>query len=208
MHSPTLQLVSSTHFCKGGDVDIDPSVAIAPGVVIRSESGSRIIVSAGVCIGAGAIIQAYHGDLLLEDGVNLGAGTLILGHGRIGANVCVGSAATVINPALEPNQVIASGALIGDLSRCIPDSQATSESSEKATVGSPQRDSQVAAQTGEVNHSSSEQTRHDQNGASAPAADQPANLSQVYGRRQIDQLLITLFPHRQPLNPPIPPDSS
>ena len=68
MHLPDLQLISDTHFCKGGDVEIDPSAAIAPGVVIRAESGSRITVSPGVCIGAGSVIHAYQGDLLLEAG--------------------------------------------------------------------------------------------------------------------------------------------
>ena len=218
MHPPALQLVSSTHFCKGGDVEIDPGAAIAPGVVIRAEPGSRIIISAGVCIGAGSIIRAYRGNLLLEVGVSLGAGALILGFGRIGANTCVGAAATLINPAIAANQAIAPNSLMGDLSRRLPnsqtDSQTDSQTSVAATIESPASQPEATTQAITANPSPEQpqpkqQPAVDQNGASAaPVPGQPANLSQVYGRRQIDQLLITLFPHRQPLNSPLPPDSS
>lgn len=213
MHPPALQLISSTHFCKGGDVKIDPGAAIAPGVVIRAEPGSRIIVSQGVCIGSGSIIQAYRGDLLLEAGVNLGAGTLILGHGHIGANACVGSAATLIDPAIAANQVIAPNTLIGDTSRHLPNAQTAAQITENSPVESPQSEAEAVNQNmtdanPSLDQSSPDQANTDQNGASAPAPVQSANLAQVYGRRQIDQLLITLFPHRQPLNSEFPPDSS
>ena len=219
MHPASLQLTSFTHFCKGGDVGIDPGAAIAPGVVIRAEPGSRIIVSPGVCIGSGVIIHAYRGNLLLEVGVSLGAGALVLGHGHIGANTCVGPAATLIDPAIAPNQVIAPNALIGDLSRRLPDPQASAQAVENSqavkdtTVESRQSEPEETNQAVTDANFSPEQSNPDptdtpQNGAAASAPDKPANLSQVYGRRQIDQLLITLFPHRKPLNPPFSPDSS
>ncbi|MDJ0706355.1 MAG: hypothetical protein QNJ46_24050 [Leptolyngbyaceae cyanobacterium MO_188.B28] len=274
MHLSDLQLISDTHFCQGVDVEIDSSAAIAPGVVIRAESGGRITVSAGVCIGAGSVIQAYGGELLLEAGVSLGAGALVLGRGRIGANTCVGSAATVINPAIAANQVIAPGALIGDTSRrpenfltaaqSLEDSatesleaaslqsdspEAKKFQSESPHIGSqsdspednnyledhqakpdanPSSNSVTPNQTAPDQNGASAQTSKqaasEQNGAATPISEQPAasdqndadppssrqatNFSQVYGRQHIDQLLVALFPHRQPLNSPQSPDSS
>ena len=225
---------------------------------------------------------------------------MVLGQGRIGTNTCVGSAATLINPALAADQVIAPGSLTGDTSRAFTDtpiaaqslghssvespqtgnpqaggsqsessqaegSQSESSPSESSQVGSspsespqanPQSHSPVVSpaktnpgpnqpplgqtdseqsgvsataaektdseqsgvsataaeetdseQSG-VSATAAEETDSEQNGASAPAPGQSTNFSQVYGRRQIDQLLVALFPHRQPLNSPFPPDSS
>ena len=41
-----------------GNVSIDPSAAIAPGVLLQAEENSRITIGAGVCIGAGTIVHA------------------------------------------------------------------------------------------------------------------------------------------------------
>ena len=268
MHSPDLHLTSDTHYCKGDNVKIDPSAAIAPGVVIRAESGSLITVSPGVCIGAGSVIHAHRGDLLIEEGVSIGAGVLVLGQGCIGSNACVGSGATLINPAIAAEQVIAAGALIGDTSRrpenfssAPPTSdnlaaerpEAASPWDEPPKVNnfhpeSPQVDLQsdspevnqaktdgnsnsnpvtpdptvsdrndlsaptsenAASGQGDVTTPASDQSAApDQNGASPRSPGQSTNFSQVYGRQQIDQLLVALFPHRQPLNSPHSPDSS
>jgi carbon dioxide concentrating mechanism protein CcmN len=57
------------------------------------------------------------GILEIEAGANLGAGFLMVGEGKIGANACIGSATTVFNCSVAPGQVIPPGAILGDTSR-------------------------------------------------------------------------------------------
>ncbi len=80
-----------------GEVTIDPSAAIAPGVLLQASPNSRIIIGAGACIGLGSILHAYEGTLEVEAGANLGAGVLVVGKGKIGANACIGSTTTILN---------------------------------------------------------------------------------------------------------------
>ena len=100
-----------------GDVTIDPSAAIAPGVVLRAEPDAQIVIGAGVCIGKEAILHAYEGILEIETGAILGAKVLVVGAGKIGENACIGSETTLLAIAIEPKQVIPPGSLIGDKSR-------------------------------------------------------------------------------------------
>ncbi|MEH2024325.1 transferase [Nostoc sp.] len=102
-----------------GEVTIHPSAVLAPGVILQAAVNSKIIIGAGVCIGMGAILQVHEGTLEVEAGANLGAGFLMIGKGKIGANACIGSATTVFNYSVEPGQVVAPGSILGDTSRQI-----------------------------------------------------------------------------------------
>jgi carbon dioxide concentrating mechanism protein CcmN len=102
-----------------GDVSIDESAAIAPGVILRADPNSRIIISRGVCIGMGCILHARDGTLEIEPGAILGAGVLIIGRGKIGQNACIGSASTIFNASITRSQLLPAGSLIGDTSRPI-----------------------------------------------------------------------------------------
>jgi carbon dioxide concentrating mechanism protein CcmN len=102
-----------------GEVTIHPSAVLAPGVILQAAVNSKIIIGPGVCIGMGAILQVHEGTLEVEAGANLGAGFLMVGKGKIGANACIGSATTVFNYSVEPGQVIAPGSILGDTSRQI-----------------------------------------------------------------------------------------
>ena len=53
MEPSPLHFVSHTHYYRGGDVVIDASAAIAPGVVFRAASNAEIRIGPGVCVGAG-----------------------------------------------------------------------------------------------------------------------------------------------------------
>ncbi|NEQ27163.1 MAG: hypothetical protein F6K28_50785, partial [Microcoleus sp. SIO2G3] len=105
------------HFCVSGDVSIAPSASIAPGVLLQADPGSRLVIGADVCIGAGSVVQAHQGMLEIASGATLGAEVLIVGKGCIGANSCIGARATVWNTDIAPDQVVASGALIGEMGR-------------------------------------------------------------------------------------------
>ncbi|TVU54285.1 MAG: carbon dioxide concentrating mechanism protein, partial [Arthrospira sp. PLM2.Bin9] len=100
-----------------GDVTIDPSVAIAPGVVITAAPDSQIAIAPGVCIGMGTIIHADQGILEIDKGVCIGNTVLIVGAGKIGSLACIGSESTLINSDIPSQHVVASGSLIGDQSR-------------------------------------------------------------------------------------------
>ncbi len=106
-------LISSTHYCVVGDVTIDNSAAIAPGVVLQAASDSRIIIEKGVCIAAGVCIQSRSGILTLSTGVSLGANVLVIGNGTIGANACISPGSTVINPSVAAEAILPPASLIG-----------------------------------------------------------------------------------------------
>jgi carbon dioxide concentrating mechanism protein CcmN len=107
--------VVSVHIC--GNVSIDPSAVIAPGVLLQAEVNSQIKIAAGVCIGAGTIVQAAGGNLYIEAGVCIGRGVLIVGNGSIDRDACIGAGTTAIDPHIEVGAVIPPNSLIGDRSR-------------------------------------------------------------------------------------------
>ncbi|MGC1306326.1 MAG: hypothetical protein WA885_03795 [Phormidesmis sp.] len=105
--------VSLTHYCVMGDVTIDDSAAIAPGVVLQASAGSRIVVGKGVCLAAGVCIQSRAGVLTILNGVSLGANVLVIGKGTIGANACVSPGSTLINPTIETGAILPPATLLG-----------------------------------------------------------------------------------------------
>ncbi|WP_310428330.1 hypothetical protein [Chamaesiphon sp. VAR_48_metabat_135_sub] len=100
-----------------GNVSIDPTAAIAPGVLLQAEENSRITIGAGVCIGAGTIVHASGGNIEIGAGVCIGRAVLIVGSGSIERNVCIGAGSTVINPKIEDGDVVPTHSILGDSSR-------------------------------------------------------------------------------------------
>ncbi|MFS0513485.1 transferase [Nostoc sp. UIC 10607] len=125
-----------------GEVTIHPSAVLAPGVILQAAVNSKIIIGPGVCIGMGAILQVHEGTLEVEAGANLGAGFLMVGKGKIGANACIGSATTVFNYSVEPGQVIAPGSILGDTSRQIAQTMQPepSTNNQTPTSATPQKE--------------------------------------------------------------------
>lgn len=133
MHLPPLPSITNSHVIVTGDVSIDKSAAIAPGVILQADPDSRIIIAAGVCIGMGAILHAHKGTLEIDPGAILGAGVLIVGVGKIGANACIGAATTIWNSSVDSWQVLPAGSLVGDTGRKIADIADNSPLPPKAT---------------------------------------------------------------------------
>lgn len=96
-----------------GDVTIDESAAIAPGVVLQAASGSRIVVGRGACLAAGVCLQSRSGVLTISAGVSLGASVLVIGKGTIGTNACVSPGSTLINPSVAADAILPPDTLIG-----------------------------------------------------------------------------------------------
>ncbi len=163
-----------------GRVTVHPSVAIAPTALLQAEPGSHLILAAGVCVGAGAVLHAYGGTLEIESGVSLGAAILLIGSGKIGANACVGSMVTMINPAIAPGDVIAAGTLLGD------DSRAIEPPPKPSAKPAPEP---LSAQNGAGSNGKLE----------AHTPDSPAEhgTQPVTGKAALNELMTALFPHRQ-----------
>ncbi|WGV26520.1 transferase [Halotia branconii] len=121
MSVPPLRLSNNFDSYISGEVIIHPSAVLAPGVILQAAVNSKIVIGPGVCIGMGSIIQADTGTLEVEAGANLGAGFLMVGKGKIGANACIGSATTVFNYSVAAGVVIPPGSILGDTSRQIDD---------------------------------------------------------------------------------------
>jgi len=103
--------------CIDGEVSIDPSAVVAPGVVLIANPQSQIVIGAGACIGMGVVLHADGGSLRVEEGAILGAGVLMVGSGTIGARACVGPVSTVFNCSVKSEEVVAPGSLLGDRGR-------------------------------------------------------------------------------------------
>ncbi|MEM8503078.1 MAG: hypothetical protein AAF716_08000 [Cyanobacteria bacterium P01_D01_bin.1] len=111
LHQPP-RSVSDTHYCVVGDVTVDSTAAIAPGVVLQAPTGSRIIIEKGACLAGGVCIQSRQGILKIGAGASLGANVLIIGQGIIGANACVSPSSTLVNPQIEQSAIVPPCSLI------------------------------------------------------------------------------------------------
>lgn len=184
---PLLRLSDKFDPYISGEVNIDPSAVIAPGVILQAGLNSKIIIGPGVCVGMGSILQVSHGILEIEMGANLGAGFLMVGEGKIGANACIGAGTTVFNDSVAAQQVIPAGSILGDSSR----QQSTSPPS-------PTPKSQSPPET-ESSSTESQETSDGKPHSRDPTESHPLG-TQIYGQGSINRLLSTLFPHRQSLS--------
>ncbi|MDV2996302.1 MAG: hypothetical protein N4J56_005956 [Chroococcidiopsis sp. SAG 2025] len=185
-----------------GEVIIDRTAAIAPGVVFHADPNSKIIIAAGVCIGMGVVLHAHDGNVEIETGVNLGAGVLVVGKATIGANACVGAATTVFNCSVAPKQVIPPGSLLGDTSRHLTvDSTVEVEEAPTPPTDATQPSPPTSATLGATPESNGQMAGSAQ---SQLEPTQPSGDRIVYGKASITRLMATLFPHSQSLNQPSP----
>lgn len=125
MHGPFPPAVNRSDIYISGDVTIEERVIIGPGVVLQATPGSRLIVRAGVCLGAGAVLHAHEGLLEIQADAIVGARSLIVGTGTVGASACLGAESTVLSPDIAPQQSIANGALVDAPSKPAPKAQSS-----------------------------------------------------------------------------------
>ena len=192
-----------------GDVVVNEGAAIAPGAILQADPGSRISIAAGACIGMGVILHAREGTLEIEAGVILGAGVLVVGAGKIGANACIGAGTTLIDPCIDKMQIMPAGSLIGDTSR-----QAAAEATAAAPTAAPTSPETPEATTPPVDRpieppepaptppqTPPETAADPPQSTSADPPPQPGETPTIlYGQAHINRLLGTLFPHRQAFN--------
>jgi carbon dioxide concentrating mechanism protein CcmN len=113
----SLPATGHTEVYVNGDVIIDKTAAIAPGVILQATANGRIVIKAGACIGMGTVLTANQGTIEVGEGAVLGAGVLIVGSGKVGDRACIGSASTLIATSVQEAELVAPGSLLGDTSR-------------------------------------------------------------------------------------------
>lgn len=229
MKLPPLQPFDRVQTFVSGDVTIDPSAAIAPGVLMAAGANSRIIIGAGVCIGMGSILEAREGTLEIEAGAVLGAGVLVMGQVKIGANACIGCATTIFNSAIAPKQVVPPASLIGDSSRRIWETPPQQTAHNSASNSTPKKNTlptiEILPYTNKVKEASVNRGKSDEpvftsnhkpttkESSAQPISPPPPTPSQpdssqltpapaIYGQVHLNQLIGTLFPHKKSLNRP------
>ncbi|MEG4230716.1 carbon dioxide concentrating mechanism protein [Microcoleus sp. Pol11C3] len=209
MYLSPLQLSSNSQILMSGDVVVNEGAAIAPGVILQADPGSRILIAAGACIGMGVILHAREGTLEIAAGVILGAGVLVVGAGTIGENACIGAATTLINPCIDKMQIMPAGSLMGDTSR----QAAAEEATATAPTAAPTSPETPEATTPPVDRpieppqpaptppQTAPETAPDPPESTAAEPPQPGETPTIlYGQAHINRLLGTLFPHRQAFN--------
>ncbi|PNW36047.1 UNVERIFIED_CONTAM: transferase [Euhalothece sp. KZN 001] len=199
-----------------GEVDIDETATIAPGVILQATDQGRIIIKAGACLGMGTVLTANAGSIEIGEGAILGAGVLVVGYGKIGDQACVGTASTLIQTSVAAMTVIPPGSLFGD------DSRQGNPSPEETPAPSPNPTpenngshadevtfnnnldppSSFTSPPAESNGSDSdEQEAVNQNSnspeeTSSSQKQSPSNTT-IYGQTHIERLMVTLFPHKE-----------
>ncbi|MBW4472474.1 MAG: hypothetical protein KME45_19190 [Stenomitos rutilans HA7619-LM2] len=183
MYVPSLQPVTSDHFCVSGDVTIHPTAVIAAGVLLQADPGSCIRIGAGACLGMGTVLHAHQGTLEVEAEATIGAGVLIIGEGKIGASACIGAASTIWNHSIDRGEMVPPLSLLG-----MPDHAMTvAAESPNPPPASPVPVAQQEPPNGTVETALSQPTAEIQLSFSTP----------VYGQENLNRLLSTLLPHRQ-----------
>ncbi|HEY9874974.1 MAG TPA: hypothetical protein V6D12_16170 [Candidatus Obscuribacterales bacterium] len=203
MHLPLLPAISNSDVYVTGDVSIDASAAIAPGVIIQAEPDSKIIIAAGVCIGMGAILHAHKGTLEVESGAILGAGVLVVGKCKIGNNACIGSATTIWNTSIEPWQVVPPASLLGDTGRQVAETSAPVADEMPTTEAATPENGQSLQENGKHSGSPTPQETTSEEAPTQKDAElsPPAAGNPIYGQANLNRLMLTLFPHNKSLNP-------
>ena len=196
MQSPPLQLipVSTTHYYVSGDVTIHAGAAIAPGVLLQADVGSRIVIHQSACVGLGSVIHARGGAIELDEGVIIGAGVLLVGNVVIGDRACVGSGTTVMNRAIERMSIVPPGSLIVN---------ENNQPEQHKVVEDPGLTEDVWQENG-----SKPQAVVQTNGAKPTVEPQesdeiesPASQNgQVYGQEYVNRLLGKMFPNQRSFN--------
>jgi len=213
MYLSPLQLSSNSQILMSGDVVVNEGAAIAPGVILQAEPGSRISIAAGACIGLGVILHAREGTLEIGAGVILGAGVLVVGAGKIGANACIGTGTTLIDPCIDQMQIMPAGSLMGDTSRQASAEATSAEATAAAPTAAPTSPETPEATTppvappieppapAQTPPQTAPETATDAPESTAAEPPQPGETPTIlYGQAHINRLLGTLFPHRQAFN--------
>lgn len=211
IYLPPPQPVLNTDIRISGDVEIHPTASLAPGVILQAAPNSRIVIGADVCIGMGVIINACQGSIEIDSGAILGAGVLIIGASKIGNHACIGTSTTIFQSTVTAMAVIEPGSIIGDISRQIKLEESHKSSKDDTQVKSePNNNSKNSQETpsnndyaAQPNQTMGDHSNQEQTSESIPQVETSVESQTekekvpVVGQVYINELLVTLFPHKQ-----------
>ncbi len=211
MHLPPLQSPSMTHYCTSGNVSIAPDAVIAAGSVLKADSDCAIVIGAGVCLGLGSVLHANDGTITVEAGASLGAGTIIVGHCRIGAQSCIGTSTTIYNVSVAPGQLVPPASLLGKMGRAVETTTSPTDVYWEQPHASPRND-RVGTATDKRNSGEASPPKADKmeqepspwdevdtdppTASSSPrsaSAANPLRSTVVYGKAQFEQMRGEMF---------------
>lgn len=229
MYFPPPQPILNKDIRVSGDVEIHPTASLAPGVILQAAPNGRIVIGADVCIGMGAIINACEETIEIGDGAILGSGVLIVGKCKIGNHSCIGTSTTIFQGNVAAMATIKPGSIVGDTSRQVkldnsdrvlkdtaphtgsPTASRTETKSAKShfngnsastsgTDNAPQPD---VTQNGPRDRGGSPSDRRDSAEIPLETTVEPSvqnSKTPVVGQVYINELLVTLFPHKKTSN--------
>lgn len=203
---PSPQPIVNSDILIRGDVEIHPTASLAPGVILQAASNNKILIGANVCIGMGAILNAGWGSITVEHGVTLGSGVLIIGETKIGNNSCIGTATTIFQTAIAPMSVVNPGSIIGDVSRQPSTQEKINNTTTQTVNNSVQKSTSFDNNRVETNGAKSANDSNNVapnssiDGETAQNKDGIETQSPVVGQAYINQLLVTLFPHKKAID--------
>ncbi|BAZ45807.1 carbon dioxide concentrating mechanism protein [Chondrocystis sp. NIES-4102] len=213
IYLPPPQPVLNKDIRISGDVEIHPTASLAPGVILQAAPDSRIVIGADVCIGMGVIINACGGLIEIDNGAILGAGVLIVGISKVGNNACIGTSTTIFQSNIAAMTVVEPGSIIGDVSRKNDDQQQDKQADLKSknTTEYQQKNysyNQSNSHQAEVSPPNQQQQKSVDNPAKEKVKKvetpvEPLMETEkipVVGQFYINELLITLFPHKKNKN--------
>ncbi|MGD1851267.1 MAG: hypothetical protein ACFCBU_11905 [Cyanophyceae cyanobacterium] len=214
MNLQPLHPISDRDSWIAGEVVVDSTAVVAPGVLLQAEPGCRIRIGPGAVVGMGTVIHAYNGAIEVGAGVNVGAAVLLVGRVTVGDRACVGAQTTVMNSVVNMGQAIAPGSLIGVPYEAGPSPQSsTSSSSSYSQTSTVSRSTSLDDASKAWNYTASTSSSETFTASStvsppshaSPQPPQPESAGTmarpmpqgiVYGKVQLEKLMVTMFPHR------------
>ncbi|TYQ27715.1 hypothetical protein [Pseudanabaena sp. UWO310] len=133
---PPLEPIGDFRSYVCGDVVIDQNAAIASGVLIQADLGSRITIAAGACIGMGAVLHAQDGLLEIGAGANLGAGVLVYGNSKIGEGACIGASSSIVRAVIAKGAIVPPCSLISGLEQSAAEKETSPAIAQELEIGS------------------------------------------------------------------------
>ncbi|MGB3612771.1 MAG: hypothetical protein WBA10_03185 [Elainellaceae cyanobacterium] len=175
---------SDSCFYISGDVQVHPSAAIAFGVFLQADPGSRLVVGPSVSIGSGAVLHAQGGVLSIATQVTLGTGVLLMGYGRIGAGACIGANSTLLAKVdVAQGQLIDADTILGEQALFCAPADPKDQASEVANTASSALPNQPSEAEPSVPGAEPSEAKPSE------AKPQPIQRTEVYGKIVVERLM-------------------
>ncbi len=196
-HLPPLEPIGDFRSYVCGDVVIDPTAAIASGVLIQADQGSRITIAASVCVGMGTVIHAQDGLLEIGIGACLGAGVLVYGTSKIGENCCIGASSSIVRAVIARGAIVPPCSLIVDQAEqdISPAEESVIENVIESVIGRSQTEIPVDISVETIIEALSESSEIQIESDTSTLVNANSAQAKAYGQSQINRYIKRIFPN-------------